>query len=141
MIVSAEHRLLASLRERSKVQGWLRDFAQRAALPEAVTHSLDLALEEWLTNIISYAHDDGDEHWIDLRFVSTPDEVRVEIEDDGRPFDPLTHPRVDTTAPLESRSVGGLGIHMIRQLMETVSYRREKDRNILTLTKRIPRSA
>ena len=63
-------------------------------------------------------------------------QARVEVEDDGRAFNPLDLPPVDTTVPLEQRPVGGLGVHMIRQLMDSVEYRRADGRNILTLTRR-----
>jgi len=65
-------------------------------------------------------------------------EVRVEVIDGGKQFNPLTLPPVDVAAPLETRPIGGLGIHMMRQLMDTVEYRRERDTNILLLIKRWP---
>ena len=64
-------------------------------------------------------------------------QARAEVEDDGREFDPLTRPPVDTSAPLEQRGIGGLGVHMVRQLMDSVEYRRVTGRNILTMTRRV----
>ncbi len=139
MNLIAAHRLRARPGEIAPVEGWLQDFATRAALPDPVRHAFDLALEEWLSNIIKYAynHPEGD-HWIELRFLAGPGWARVQIEDAGCEFNPLTAPPVDTTESLETRSVGGLGLHMIRQLMDTADYRREGGRNILTLGKRMP---
>ena len=95
-----------------------------------------IALVEWVTNVISYAYEDAREHWIVIRFLTGSGQARVEVEDDGRAFNPLTLPPVDTHAPLEQRPIGGLGIHMIQQIMDSVEYRREAGRNILTMTRR-----
>ena len=134
----AEHRLRNDPAEAGQLAAWVEDFARRAQLPEAVRNAVDLALEECVTNVFSYAWNDGREHWVTVRFKVDEDEARVEveIEDDGREFNPLTVPPVDTTKPLESRAIGGLGIHMVRQLMDAVEYRRERGRNVLTLIKR-----
>jgi anti-sigma regulatory factor (Ser/Thr protein kinase) len=136
MSFTIEHRLRAIQSETVKVEGWLKDFAERAGMPERVRNSFDLALEEWITNVNSYAYETPGEHWIVLRFSAAEGLARVEVEDRGREFDPLKMPPADITQPLETRSLGGLGIHMIRQLMDEVRYRREDGRNTLTLTKR-----
>ena len=86
--------------------------------------------------MISYAYDDSQEHWITVRFLSAPGQAGVEVEDDGRDFNPLTRPPVDVSAPLEERGVGGLGIHMITKFMDDVEHRRVDGRNILTLKRR-----
>lgn len=139
MNLIAAHRLRARPGETRPVEGWLQDFASRASLPAAVRHAFDLALEEWLSNIIKYAHANPEgEHWIDLRFLAGAGCARVEVEDSGREFNPIQAPLVDTTEPLETRGIGGLGLHMIRQSMDSVEYRREGGRNILTLDKRLP---
>ena len=135
MNVSSEHRLRNDLAETRHLGPWVEAFAQQAHLPPRIQSALDLSLVEWVTNIISYAYEDAQEHWITVRFRSRDGEVQVEIEDDGREFNPLTHPPADTTEPLETRAVGGLGIHMIRQLMNAAEYQRINGRNILTLTK------
>ena len=136
MNLTSEHRLRAQSAEVRQVEGWLRDFAGQAAWPDAVRNAFDLALEEWITNVITYGCADKLEHSIVVRLTMTPGEARVEIEDDGHAFNPLTHPPVDTSVPLEQRGIGGLGIHMIKKLMDGVDYRRTEGRNILTLRKR-----
>lgn len=142
MEFATEHRLRNNLEEIQQVVAWLEDFSLRTAIPDSVRNAFDLSLEECLTNIISYAWNDGLEHWITLRFKhqERPDRVAVEVEDDGREFNPLAVPPVNINVPLETRSVGGLGIHMIRQIMTNVEYRRQNGRNILTLTKDVPYS-
>lgn len=136
MNLTCEHHLRANPSEMGKLEGWVREFAQRAAWPDSVRNAVDLALEEWTTNVISYAYADRLEHWIVVRLMMAAGEARVEIEDDGREFNPLTRPPVDINVPLEQRGIGGLGIHLITRLMDAVEYRRVDGRNILTLRKR-----
>ena len=136
MNIVSEHRLRNDQAETCHIETWVGEFACRAGLSDEVKNAFDLSLVEWTTNIISYAYDDEREHWITVRFLAGDREARVEVEDDGLEFNPLKQPPVDTSAPLETRLIGGLGIHMMRQLMDAVAYRRAHGRNILTLTKR-----
>jgi serine/threonine-protein kinase RsbW len=135
MNIALEHRLRNDLQETRFLGPWVAAFAREAGLSGPVQTAIDLSLVEWITNVISYAYADRQEHWITIRLQSGDGQVQVEVEDDGREFDPLAHPPVDTTTPLETRAVGGLGIHMIRHLMDTVAYRRVSGRNALTMTK------
>ena len=81
------------------------------------------------------------EHTILFRLWHEGDLLRLEIEDDGRPFDPTAQAIADTAAGLEQRKIGGLGIHFIRRTMAGMTYRRQGDRNILTLIARLADSA
>jgi len=135
MNLVAEHRLRNSLAESRQLEGWIKSFAEAAGLSATARNAFDLALVEWVTNVISYAYEDRREHWITVRFLAAPGQARVEVEDEGRAFNPLTLSPVDTGTPLEQRPTGGLGVHMIRQLMDSVEYRRADGRNILTLTR------
>jgi anti-sigma regulatory factor (Ser/Thr protein kinase) len=139
MDIAAEHRLRNDLAETRRIGGWVEEFAQRAQLPREVQNAIDLALVEAVTNVISYAWADTREHWVTICFHASADEVRIEVCDDGREFNPLTVPLVDTAAPLESRKPGGLGVHMMRELMDAVEHRREVGRNVLTMIKRLPK--
>ena len=135
MKLIAEHRLRNDAAESRHLGTWVKAFAEAAKLSPAASHAFDLALVEWVTNVISYAFDDGCEHWIVVRLMADRDRACAQVEDDGREFNPLDRPPVDTSAPLEQRSGGGLGIHMVRRLMDSVEYRRQDGRNILTLTR------
>ena len=103
-------------------------------------HDLNLALEEILTNIISYGYTDNREHEIKVRLSVQPGEVKAEVEDDGQPFNPLAAPEADTTQSLEERTIGGLGIHLVRKLMDGLEYKRQGDRNLLTIRKKTQKS-
>jgi sigma-B regulation protein RsbU (phosphoserine phosphatase) len=86
-----------------------------------------------LNNVISYAYNDDGEHDIEIRMELAGDRLIVTITDDGVPFNPLSMatPRTDQT--LEDREVGGIGIHLVRNLVDNVSYQRRIDKNVLTL--------
>jgi anti-sigma regulatory factor (Ser/Thr protein kinase) len=122
---------------RAELLAALDDFARQHRLAESVRQAADLSLEEHLTNILRYGYSDAERHEIRVRFELEEGCLAIEIEDDGQAFDPLAVPEPDTTAPLEGRPVGGLGIHLIRRFMDEVQYRREADRNILHLRKRL----
>ena len=137
MTIVSEHRLRNDPGEARQVGAWVEAFVRRAGLSAEVQNALDLSLVEWITNVISYGYEDQREPSITLRFKAAATEVCVEVEDDGKEFNPLLHPPADTAAPLETRPIGGLGIHMMRKLMDVVQYQRTNGRNIVTLRKRL----
>jgi serine/threonine-protein kinase RsbW len=97
---------------------------------------VQLAVEEAVTNTILHGYD-GTSGTIAIQVETSPHRVTVEIADDAPAFDPLSVPDPDTAADLEDREIGGLGIFLIRQVMDEVSYRYENSKNILVLEKRI----
>ena len=99
---------------------------------------LTLALDEVVTNIISYAYDDADEHQIGIRIDLDGHTVTMRVEDDGRAYNPLDAPKPDLGADIEARPIGGLGVYLVRSVMDEVEYRREGARNILIMRKRTP---
>jgi serine/threonine-protein kinase RsbW len=125
------------LSELAKLNHSLTDFVQRHGLPEAVLFDMKLALEEIITNAISHNFTNELEHRITVRIALEQHVLRAEVEDDGPAFNPLEMPAPDTTQPLEERAVGGLGIYLVRTLMDEVAYRRQNGSNVLALTKKI----
>ena len=99
---------------------------------------LTLALDEVVTNIISYAYDDANDHQIEIRMDLNGTSVTVRVEDDGRAYNPLDAPKPELGADIEDRSIGGLGVHIVRSIMDELEYRREGGRNILIMRKRTP---
>ena len=98
--------------------------------------SVNLALDEVITNIIRYAHDDGGrQHPIVVRLALESGVLTAQVEDDGRAFNPLDAPPPDLNASIEERPIGGLGIHLVRTMMNSVEYRRENGRNVLIMKK------
>jgi anti-sigma regulatory factor (Ser/Thr protein kinase) len=129
--------LLNEQTEIARAQDEFEKFAARHSFAKRVLHDVQLALEEHLANIVNHAYPDDLEHRIQVRFVLTPPELRIEIEDDGRAFNPLEHPSPDLSVPLDQRPVGGLGIHMMRKSLDELKYRREHERNVLVMLKRL----
>ena len=121
------------LREIERLARIADDFGRRHQLNAETLHNAKVGLDEILTNVISYAYADGGEHSIITRFSLEQGNLTVEVEDDGRPFNPLNAPEPDTKQLLEERSLGGLGIHLVRKLIDELEYRRQNDRNILIM--------
>ena len=115
----------------------LDEFGRLHDLPIRDLRAMNLALDEILTNVIFYAYDDRQEHQITVRLSLTHGELTAEVEDDGRPFNPLTFPAADTEKPVAERPIGGLGIFLISKIMDTVHYTRKNNRNTLILKKGI----
>ena len=132
-----EIKLNNKLSELGRFNQSLIEFGGRHGLAPNVVHDLNLALEEILTNIISHGYTDNREHEIKVRLSAQPGEIKAEVEDDGQPFNPLEAPEPDTTQPLEERTVGGLGIHLVRKLMDGLEYKRQEGKNKLVMKKHL----
>lgn len=135
MSLSAELSVMLDNRiaELAELAPKVEQFLQSFGVPAPTTLQINLALEELLTNTIKYGHRDGGNHPIRVSLAVVPGEITAEIEDTGAPFDPFALAPVDTDAPLDARQPGGLGIHLVRQVIEAVEYRRVGGRNRVTL--------
>ena len=118
----------------------LDELAAGHSLPARCVARLHLALEEHLANIIAHGGYPGPTGTITVRFALEPEALRVEIEDDAGPFNPLNAPAVDTSLPLEQKPLGGLGILMIRKSVDELDYRRIGNRNVLVMKNRLTSS-
>lgn len=115
----------------------LDELAAGHSLPARCVARLHLALEEHVANIIAHGGDPGPASRITVRFALDPAALRVEIEDDASPFNPLEAPAVDTAVPLEEKPLGGLGILLIRKSVDELEYRRAGNRNVLVMKNRL----
>ena len=131
-------RLSNDVSELPRLARWVQDFCEEHDLPPALAFSFDLALEEAVTNVITYGYADQGRHEIQVRMSVEDGTVRAEVTDDGRPFDPRDAPPPDVTAPPEDRPIGGLGAFLIRRSMDDVDYQVVGGRNRLTLSRRLP---
>ena len=115
----------------------LRDFVEACANHEGVNNlerfALKLATEEAITNIISYGIEPGSSGTIDISFERAPQTSIITIRDDGNHFAPEIPDDLDLAADWEERTVGGLGLYLINEMMNKVSYNRDGSRNVLTL--------
>lgn len=116
---------------------FVETIAEEKNLTQALTMSLNLALEEAVTNVILYAYPDGIDGLVDLEAYIREDCLEFILSDSGKPFDPTAAPDADITLGVDERSIGGLGIYMVRNIMDTVSYRYENGKNVLTMIKKI----
>ena len=108
---------------------------ERMGVDEGVVTAINLALEEIVTNVISYAYHDGGDHRILIDVTLMDGVFTARIEDDGVPYDPLARDPPELDVPLEERRIGGLGVHLVKNLMDDVTYVRQHDRNVLTMRK------
>ena len=126
----------AERKELERVSAAIKSLAADENWSSDISYRVDLVMDEMVVNIMDYGYDDSD-HEIDITFTSDDDAVTIDIIDEGRAFDPLNDaPDPDLTSPLEERRVGGLGVYLARTMMDELVYRREDNRNHLTLVKR-----
>ena len=116
---------------------FVETIAEEKKLDQAMAMSLNLALEEAVTNVILYAYPDGIDGLVDIEAFIREDCLEFILSDSGKPFDPTAAPAADITLGVEDRSIGGLGIYLVRNIMDTVSYRYENGKNILTMIKKV----
>ena len=105
--------------------------------PSGATFAANLALEELVTNIIKYGYDDDGEHLITIRLSVDGDALSLTVIDDGHEFNPFQQAPPDTTAAMEDREIGGLGLHFIRNLLDSCHYERKDGENHVRVTKRL----
>ncbi|MBO7592419.1 MAG: SpoIIE family protein phosphatase [Bacteroidaceae bacterium] len=103
----------------------------------ATSMQMNLAIEEAVVNVMNYAYPKGVQG--DIRIIAEANDLRLKftISDSGMPFDPTMRQAVDTTLSAEERPIGGLGIHLITQLMDSINYERKDNMNVLTLRKKL----
>lgn len=105
------------------------------SIDEDVCFEVRLALEEAVSNTIKYGYEDDQVHMIQVRAGMEDQRFLLEIEDDGKAFNPSEKPDPDLSLPVDKKPIGGLGIYLMRSLMDQVEYRRNGGRNLLRLTK------
>ena len=106
-------------------------------MDQAHAMSLNLALEEAVTNIILYAYPEGSGGQVDLNVVIHGDRLDFTLTDSGIPFDPTAANMPDITLDATDRPVGGLGIYLVRSIMDSVTYERVDGKNVLSMIKRL----
>lgn len=136
-------RLLRTLTLPNDVQAvpQLSDFIEKVCaaldIDDYTATQINLAMEEAVVNVMKYAYPVGTHGDIDIEAQADDVRLRFTITDSGKPFDPTARKEVDTTLSAEERPIGGLGIHLVRQIMDSMNYERLNGKNILTLRKKI----
>lgn len=125
------------VKEIERLNRLVRQFGELHEIPSRTLYSVNLALDEMVTNAVVHGIEGVADRRIEILVATGGEELIATMTDEGRAFDPLSVPPPDVHAPLAERELGGLGIHLVRSLMDRVDYRREGGKNVLTLTKRI----
>lgn len=129
----------SELQHLPKMLHWIRERLALKGCDAKLIKRLELASEEALVNVIQHAYG-NQQGKIEIGLTVGPESVEIAIRDWGPPYDPLAKaPQVDLDTSLEEREAGGLGIHLMRQIMDEVVYQRENTANLLTLVKHFSR--
>lgn len=135
MVAQLSLKLKNDREELERIVTAVEEIATEDDWPEDLLFKINLVLEEIGLNIIDYAFESGN-HEFEINLTSDADAVTIEAIDGGRPFDPLSEtPEPDLDAPLDFRPVGGLGVYLVRTLMDRSDYRRVDGKNCLTVVK------
>lgn len=127
LVRNNKHELISSMHA-------VHSFLKAHALPPRTMYNANLIFEEILTNILKYAFDDSSEHEIDVLLSLAGTNLSMQFIDDGRHFDPLSVPPPRMKESIMDSSVGGLGLHLVKQIVESMQYRRDHDRNVLRMS-------
>ena len=126
-----------NVKEVSKLSTFMKSVAEKLNLEKSLSLQLRLAIEEAVVNVTDYAYPAGKEGEIEVQMMSDGKNLKTVIMDSGVAFDPTAKEKADTSLSAEDRQIGGLGILLLRELMDSVNYERINQRNILTLTKKL----
>ena len=125
------------VQEVPKLAGFIDEFCETCGIDMSTTMSLNLAIEEAVVNVMDYAYPNGGKGDVYIEAECDNDVMTFIIRDNGIPFDPTKASEVDTTLSAEERPIGGLGIHLVRTIMDTEEYNYTDGQNVLTLKKKL----
>ena len=131
--------LTNNTQEVPQLNAFVEEVCQNVGFDEIVTTEIEVAVEEAVVNVMRYAYPPGQRGDVTVEAASNDVRLKFTIIDSGKPFDPTVQSEVDTTLPAKERNIGGLGIHIMRQNMDSINYERINNLNVLTLRKRITR--
>ena len=129
--------LPCDLQEVPRLNAFVEEVCQDVGFDEQTTMSIKVAVEEAVVNVMKYAYPPGQQRDVTIEAASNDVRLKFTIIDCGMPFDPTVQSEVDTTLSAQERKIGGLGIHIIRQNMDSINYERIDNLNVLTLRKKI----
>ena len=124
-----------NLSEIERLSKAVAEFGEKNNLSSEVIYDVRLALEEVVSNIINYGFEDNYEHQISIEMNLQGETLTMKIKDDGKPFNPLEVKNTNLEKPFDEREIGGMGIYIVRKLMDKILYKREEGNNVLQLTK------
>ena len=125
------------VKEVEELGAFVKQVAEKLNLERSLTNKLRLAVEEAVVNVMEYAYPKGTKGEVSIRATSNGQYLKFIITDSGISFNPTEVSLADTTLPAEERRIGGLGILLVRELMDSINYERINGKNVLTLSKKI----
>ncbi len=120
-----------------RLNAFVDEVCKSVGFDEGKTMEIKVAVEEAVVNVMNYAYPPEQRGDVTIEAASNDTRLKFTIIDSGKPFDPTVQNEVDTTLSAEARSIGGLGIHLIRQNMDSINYERVDNLNVLTLRKKL----
>lgn len=123
--------------EIAKLNLFVEELSEEFDLSPDLTFNLNLVLEEAVVNVINYAYPKNESQEISLSAQKIDNNLYFVLTDSGKEFDPTQVPDADISLSAEDRQIGGLGIFLIRQIMNKVEYQRIDGKNVLTLKKQL----
>jgi anti-sigma regulatory factor (Ser/Thr protein kinase) len=135
MIASLSATLANRRTEIERMHQLLEAFGAQHGVSDSVIFAVNLALDEIVTNIIVHGYADGGQHDIRVNIALDDEAIEATVQDDAPAFDPLRIPPVDLEAVADDRPIGGLGVHLVRSMMDRVDYRRDGLENVVVMRK------
>ena len=129
--------LTNDIQEVPKLTAFVDAVCETVGFNSTVTMQVNLAIEEAVVNVMNYAYPRGKKGDVTVEAISNDIRLKFVIIDSGTPFDPTVHADVDTTLSAQERPIGGLGIHLVRKIMDSINYERVDNLNVLTLRKKL----
>ena len=128
------------VQEVPQLAAFVDEVCEAVGMDMSMTMKMNLAIEEAVVNVMNYAYPAGTKGDVDIDAEADDEQLKFVISDSGTPFDPTQKGEVDTTLSAEERGIGGLGIHLIRQIMDSINYERVDGKNVLTLHKKLTKN-
>ena len=135
--MTKELRIKNQMAELEKVSQFIDEIGEELGLSMELIMNLNLVMEEMVVNVISYAYPEDTDAEIELLAKSDANELTLVLSDQGKEFDPTTKKDSDMSVNPAERELGGMGIYIVKNLMNKVTYQRLEGRNLLTMTKSI----
>jgi anti-sigma regulatory factor (Ser/Thr protein kinase) len=129
--------IVNKIEEITKICRFIDQFAAENNLAPKSAFELNLVLEELVSNNIFYGFSDDKIHLIEILIELNLNTVKMQITDDGKEFNPLSYVNTPADLPLKDKPIGGLGLSIVKQKVDEISYQRIDNRNILYLTRKI----
>ena len=129
---------IANFDSLDEIREFVGEEARRVGFSDKEIYAIQLAADEASTNVIEYAYDGVEDGKIEIDCITTDGELKIVMRDQGKSFDPSSVPEPNVKGDLAERKIGGLGIYLMRKLMDEVSYETSAEGdNLLTMTKRV----